>query len=89
MAIVDKFISGLVEFSQLLWISLHFKFVPVVDREGWCAAVYGVAKSQKLLSDQTELKFAYKFYFKVNVIPIVNILTFSDDHFPNTIFLKI
>ena len=27
----------------------------VVDREAWCAAIYGVEKSQTQLSDRTEL----------------------------------
>ena len=28
----------------------------VIDRDAWCAAVYGVSKSQTRLSDRTELK---------------------------------
>ena len=28
----------------------------VVDREAWCAAIHGAAKSQTQLSDRTELK---------------------------------
>ena len=29
----------------------------VIDREGWCAAVHGVTKSQTQLSDSTELNW--------------------------------
>ena len=42
--------------TDLVDMSLSELRVLVMDREAWCAAVHGVTKSWRQLSDQTELR---------------------------------
>ena len=47
---------GLNGITDLMHMSLSKLQELVIDREGWCAEVHGVAKSQTWLSDWTEFK---------------------------------
>ena len=44
--------------SWTRWTCLSELRELVMDREAWCAAIHGVAKSWTRLSDRTELKWA-------------------------------
>ena len=57
-----KWVDGITDSMD---VSLSGLWEMVMDREAWCAAIHGVAKSQTRLSDWTELNFPMQVFISL------------------------
>ena len=72
------------DITNLMGISLSKLQELMMDREAWCAAVYGVAKSQTWLSNWTDQLFKKK-----NLIPFLHIYYYLPIDISNPICSKL